>query len=239
VGGVIGQYGFDLANERLIDPTTHDVMSYCRPGWASDYTYLGVMAFRGQAGSMARSQAASTAQPCLVVWGRIENGRAVLEPAFLVNTRPSLPAKAGRHRLRGVNRAGGETFTISFDATPVADDMAGAEHFAFAVPIDPAAAANLSALRLESAVGVAELSAVAESPANLQLSPQVQRIGQNVRLQWGVGSVRMAMVRDAATGEVLAFGRGGSVELPTRASRLDVYLSSGPTSQRIQVPVAP
>jgi hypothetical protein len=239
VGGTIGQYGFDLANERLIPPTTHDFMSYCRPGWSSDYTYLGVMAFREQAGATTRSQAASIVQPCLVVWGRIENGRAVLEPAFLVHTRPLLPTKPGPHRLRGVNRAGGKVFDITFHATPVADDLAGAEHFAFAVPVDPSSAADLSSLRLESAVGLAEVSALTTPSANIQLAPQAQRVGQNVRLQWGVGSVRMAMVRDAATGEVLAFGRGGTVELSTRAARLDVYLSSGPASQRIQVPVAP
>ncbi len=138
-----------------------------------------------------------------------------------------------------MNRAGGQVFDISFDATPVADDIAGAEHFAFAVPIDPAAAADLSALRLETAVGLAELSAAATAPANIQLAPQAQRVGQKVQLQWGVGSTRMVMVRDAATGEVLALGRGGSVELSTRAGRLDVYLSHGPSSQRIQVPVAP
>jgi hypothetical protein len=37
----------------------------------------------------------------------------------------------------------------------------------------------------------------------------------------------MAMVRDATTGEILAFARGGTVVLGTSANELDVTFSDG------------
>lgn len=39
----IGVWGYDIAEPRLLDPGTKDVMSYCFPIWVSDYTYVALM----------------------------------------------------------------------------------------------------------------------------------------------------------------------------------------------------
>lgn len=44
-GALLGSIGFDFRNQTLLDPsTTKDIMSYCDPAWASDYTYRTVFA---------------------------------------------------------------------------------------------------------------------------------------------------------------------------------------------------
>ena len=87
-------------------------------------------------------------QRCLLVWGRIENGRAMLEPAFEVVTRPSMPEKPGPYSVDGLSAGGGRIFSLSFDAAQVADDPRGSRHFAFAMPLGEAAAAAIGTLRL-------------------------------------------------------------------------------------------
>lgn len=240
VGAAIGQYGFDMATSQLIDPITRDLMSYCRPRWVSDYTYVGVMAFRESFQDGLEAHAAeATTQPSLIVWGRIEHGRPVLEPSFLVYTRPSLPARPGPYRIKAVGRDGRQAFGLSFEATPVADGPQGLEHFAFAIPIDSSIAAELQTIRLDGPAGIAELSVLAGARTHVPSPPppQAHRTSAGVLLEWDRGSALVALVRDASTGEVLAVARGGSVEVPTRASELEVYLSNGPSSRLVRIPI--
>ena len=48
-----------------------------------------------------------------------------------------------------------------------------------------------------------------------------------------------ALIRDAATGEILSFGRGGGVEVASRARVVEILLSDGVVSLRRLVQVAP
>ena len=239
VRGTIGVYGFDLANERLIDPGMHDLMSYCHPRWVSDYTYSGVIRFRQdfQRGAAAARAQERAAEPSLIVWGRIEKGRPILEPAFLVNTRPSLPDKPGPYRLEGMSGAGGRLFSLAFEATPVADSPEHDEHFAFAIPLSPSAASDLSLLRLDGPAGAAEIRASAPVRAGPSLPAQALREGSRVQVRWDAASEPMAIVRDASTGEVVAIARGGRVDLATAATSLDLHLSDGLSSRRVTIPI--
>ena len=56
---------------------------------------------------------------------------------------------------------------------------------------------------------------------------------------FSVASRPMVMVRDAQTGEVLSFARGGSVELPGARREVDLVLSDGVKSSVRRVPVTP
>jgi hypothetical protein len=49
----------------------------------------------------------------------------------------------------------------------------------------------------------------------------------------------MVMVRDAETGEVLSFARGGSVEVSSFKREVDLVLSDGVRSRVKRVPVMP
>ncbi|MEZ4457615.1 MAG: hypothetical protein R2882_13870 [Gemmatimonadales bacterium] len=56
------------------------------------------------------------------------------------------------------------------------------------------------------------------------------------RITWDAATYPMAMIRDAATGEVLSFARGGSINLWTTSRRFDVTFSDGVRSlvRRVQ-----
>ena len=123
-------------------------MGYCSNEWISDYTYTGVLNFRAAETRRLAADFAQAMQPCLLVWGRIVNGQPVLEPAFQIVTRPSLPRRGGAYRLEGTAADGSQLFGVSFTPVPVADDPHGDAHFAFAVPLQADRAARLDRVRL-------------------------------------------------------------------------------------------
>jgi hypothetical protein len=237
-GGNIGVFGVDVANQVLKAPSLPDIMGYCANPWISDYTYRAVETFR--ATQQASAMAAAPAQPCLLVWGRIVDGRAVLEPAFTVVTRPRMPDGTGPYSVEGLAAGGARVFGFSFDATAVADDPRGARSFAFAVPLDESRAARLEGLRLAGpGVGaVAESRAVAAfGAARASDSVVARRVAGGVRLHWDAAAYPMIVVRDARTGQVLSFARGGEAEVATGDEELDLVVSDRVRSRAVRVRV--
>ncbi|HKU61534.1 MAG TPA: hypothetical protein VJQ44_09990 [Gemmatimonadales bacterium] len=195
--GQIGVYGYDILAGVLKPPGTPDVMGLCQNPWISDYTWTKVMDFRGSAD-------VESAVPSLLVWGRIENGRAVLEPAFRVVTRPSLPRRGGSYLLEGMTSEGGQAFRLSFDPAYPADQARRAGHFAFAVPLAEATAARLERIRLTG--------------------PGIRPVERSRGVDSG------AMLRDRASGQVLGFTRGKLV-LSADQAGVDVVVSDGIRSE--------
>lgn len=219
-GGEIGVVGYDLANETLKPATSHDLMGYCDDEWISDYTYLGVMNWR-ELEPLRRGMAA-VIQPGLLVWGRIENGRAELEPPLRVTARPSLPTRPGPYRLEGHAEDGARLFGFDFAPAAVADDPAGAKHFAFVVPMRGEAATRLARLDLAGAgVRASRTQASAQAPV-----VDVTRAGPGrLALRWDATKVPMLLVRDPVSGEVLSFARGGAAEVATDGEEVSVTAS--------------
>jgi hypothetical protein len=239
-GGVIGVFGIDMQNEVLKDPATPDIMGYCGDPWISDYTYRNILAFRDTAAAAEARAAFTTAQPCLLIWGKIVDGRAVLEPAFQLLTRPSLPQAPGPYTVEGLTTDGARMFGISFEPAQVADDPRGARRFAFAVPLGPAAAAGLASLRLSGPAGPAAAERTAPPAAARTASAiEARRVAGGVALRWDAAASPMIMVRDPATGEVLSFARGGRAEVVTGKSELDLTVSDRVGSQELRVSARP
>jgi hypothetical protein len=234
VGGSIGRFGFDVRERVLKQPETPDIMGYCGDPWISDYTYRGVLDFRGT--PLARASGGRE-QPSLLVWGRMVKGRAVLEPAFQIVTRPVLPSRPGPYSIEGTASDGSRVFSLSFDAIEVADDAGGARLFAYAVPLDERLAGRLETIRLAGpGVGVAARSA---SPAALRATPaepvSALRSAGGVAVRWDAAAHPMIMVRDVRTGEVLSFARGGSVVVPADGSEVELVMSDGVRSRSTTV----
>ena len=237
IGATLGAYGFDLRSETLIGPSARDLMSYCRPRWVSDYTYLRVMAYRGT--SASRNELViqdKREQLSLVVWGRIVDDRPVLEPAFLLQTRPALPAKPGPYSIEGLDAAGVRLFAVSFTGSPVADAPGDEEHFAFAVPLNQAGGGSLARLVLKGPWGLAELSSSAAVRGVAPAAPEMRRIADKVEVRWDPGAAPMVMVRDASTRQVLALGRGGVLQVPSSGAQLEIHVSHGVSSRRLNAP---
>ena len=245
-GGTIGVYGYDLTTSTLRLPSSFDLMGYCANPWISDYNYVGAMSWRASnpTPDVAGSGADVAPRPTLLVWGRVERGQLILEPAFSVVTRPALPSSGGRYRIEGLARNGQVLFAYSFDGERPADvtDMT-ARQFAFAVPLDNATLNALSSIRL---------SGGGAAPATMQasLAPEAVNAALNtvsavsggsgsVSVKWGASAARMALIRDARTGEILSFARGGSATVRAPGSTLEVLLSDGVRSSARRIVAAP
>jgi len=238
----IGVFGYDLFDGTIKTPQADkDLMSYCRPRWTSDYTYEAVLAFRrgGDNRTGADAPAADAApEPSLLVWGHVGGTGAVLEPAFELTTRPALPVRTGPYTLQGVDAQGGVLFSLPFAGEELAEEDTRKRHFAFALPASLAKLDRLATLRV-TGPGVSVQRSRAARPGTRPLAPRAlgRRSGREVRLEWSRADLLMAMVRDARTGQVLSFARGGAARVETGARELDVTFSDGVRSVRTVVEV--
>ena len=238
-GGQIGIYGFDVAGTGLKSPSSPDIMGYCfQSPWISDYNYLGVRAFRETKAASARL--AGTPQPSLLIWGRIENGRPVLEPSFHIVTRPSLPQRPGPYSLTGTNANGSRLFSLSFDVALAADSPHNGGHFAFTVPLDQLRASQLAAVTLSGPGGTVTQSrnGVGLRMGSAAAPLSARREGPSVVLRWNSSVHPMILVRDPDTGNVLSVARGGNARVWTGKGELDLELSDGVRSQRVRLAIS-
>jgi hypothetical protein len=240
--GSTGGYGYDASTGQLEPPTSGDIMGYCDPKWISSYTYSAVMDYLTTSPMVAGGSSASQAvQPCLLVWGYIQDGQLTLRPAFQVNTRPTLPGRAGPYTIEARADDGSSLFAHSFSPAEVADLPGGHQSFAFAIPLVPARAARLATLRLRGK-GLEIVRSAARPPAAAQSSPgpALKRAAAGrVALRWDHHAYPMVMVRDAETGEIMSLADGGSIELATSKKAVDLVLSDGVRSVVKRVPVSP
>jgi hypothetical protein len=234
--GAIGAYGFDVAAQSIRPPASSDLMGYCSNEWISDYTYAGVLNYRGTHADV-EGAFAQAMQPCLLVWGRIVDGQPVLEPAFQVVTRPSLPAAPGPYSVEGEAADGSSVFRVSFAPDQVADDPAAGAQFAFAVPLQPDRAERLAAMHLvERGRRIASVRAPTGVVAAPAAHVETTRLGGGrVGLRWDASANPMLMVRDPVTGEVLSFARGGRSAVVTDRGELDLQLSTGVRGRSMRV----
>jgi hypothetical protein len=234
-GGTIGVFGYDVAAGVLKQTTSHDLMGYCNNEWISDYTYNAVMQYRSSE-AVTMASLSQAIQPTLVVWGRFENGRPVLEPAFQATTRPSLPRRAGPYRVEARTGDGSTVFALDFSPLEVADDPQGGQHFAFAVPVTPEQTARISHLRLMGAGGMAEISREGDAAANVEVRRSAPG---RVSLRWDPKRAPMVVVRDPRSGQILSFARGGRSEVVTDAAELSVGVSDRVQTREKRVRVTP
>ena len=112
--GSIGSWGYDFATGRVVSPRTPDFMSYCWDSWwVSGYHFTKAFDHRvkdegKKTGPFPRAPAQS-----LLLWGGTgPHGRPHLEPVFIVDALPTLPAAGtGDHELRGLDAVGQELFS--------------------------------------------------------------------------------------------------------------------------------
>jgi hypothetical protein len=230
-GASIGVHGYDVIAGTVKAPAVRDLMSYCDPPWISDYTYRGILNFRATFYPPvgASVQARGISQRGLLVWGRIEQGRLVLEPAIEVDAPPSLPARSGPHRVEAFGPNGESLFSLSFNGERVADTQdPNDQTFAFVVPTSQLRGVDLNRIRF-SALG----RQVEQRGTGGGAAPVAQRTAPGrVRVTWNPASARVAMIRDARSGQVLSFSRNGSVDLRTASDDIEVTLSDGVKSTR-------
>ncbi|MDB4908176.1 MAG: hypothetical protein JWO05_2960 [Gemmatimonadetes bacterium] len=252
-GAQLGGFGYD--GSVLKSPTANtDVMAYCNNQWISDYTYKAIMN-RLLGASDVTSAAEPTVtgaavEPTLLVWGRVVNGAVVLEPSFEVSTRSAMPGARGSYTLHAVGTSGADLYTLSFEPADMGDDVGHGKMFAFAIPLTKFDKTQLAELRVNGPSGQMAKMTVdgtttggtlrSASTALASDDPQVavtRPSAHQAKVTWDATKFPMAMIKDAATGQVLSFARGGTVTLATDASTIDVHASNRVLSKGKRVPL--
>jgi hypothetical protein len=235
-GGIIGVYGYDLWASTQKGKTAYkDVMSYCDPRWISDYTYKKILTFRESSpiGLRKDVQGEAPKEPCLLVWGLRRNGAMILEPSFLIATRPSIPTP-GPYRVEGLDALGhrlwSQDFALMRSTHPTDPTSAG---FCFAVPMSAGLLDRIHALRIvrggeelvrRESTGPLPGQAYRRTPTDVAMS----RFGEEaVDLTWDSSGAPVVMVRDLERDECIGFARNGSVRLSTSSRRLELLFSDG------------
>lgn len=237
-GGTIGVYGYDLTTSTLRGPASFDIMGYCNNPWISDYNYVGAMDYRAASASVDANGIAGSLTPdvtpksSLLVWGRVERGQLVLEPAFSIVARPSVPREVGPYRIEGISRSGRTIFSYSFAGEHPADAQdATARHFAFAIPMDEATQSELATIRVSGGSSAAASLSASVAPSGIAAAVNTADAtavsGATVSVRWNAHAGRMALIRDSRTGQVLSFARGGTAHVKSSGAELDVIVSDG------------
>ena len=233
-GATIGVYGYDILSGTPKSSALRDLMSYCDPSWISDYTYRAILNFRSQFYPPvgAAAQAIGATQRGVLVWGRIEGGRLVLEPALEVDAPASLRTRTGPHRVEGFGPNGETLFSFSFTGDRVADtDNPNDQSFAFVVPMSQLRGVELNRIRL-AALG----RQVEQRGSGGGAVPAAQRTAPGrVRVTWNPSNARLAMIRDARSGQILSFDRRGNVDIRTTSDDIEVTVSDGVKSTRSRI----
>jgi hypothetical protein len=231
-GATIGAFGYDGVSGTLKVPVMRDLMSYCDPSWISDYTYKAILNYRTSYPSKAGAITTSNSERGLLVWGRIEQGRVVLEPGFEVDAPASMPSRGGPHRIEGLGAGGDSLFSMTFAGDRVADSPDGDdETFAFVIPLSQLRGVDLDRLRLSARGRQVELRS-----SGSNATPTATRLANGrVRLTWNGAASRAALIRDSRTGTILSVARGGAVELHTSSDEFDITVSDGVKSLKSRV----
>jgi hypothetical protein len=230
-GGHIGVTGWDpfAASGNLKAAATYtDVMGYCSTQWVSDYTYKGVLAYR-KAHPLGLVLPAATEG--LLVWGHLEGDRMVLNPVIRVKA-PAVAPEPGPFHWEARDAAGRVRLAADFQPAEVADAPGGALRiFSFIVPLGDVAEADLQSVHVlkdgrewARAVRLAPLPLRAGAPED---AAQVTDEREGVALVWDAGKYPLLVIRDAATGEILGFQRGGAGRVRTDRRNLEILACDG------------
>jgi hypothetical protein len=247
-GGTIGVPGWDVfASGNNLKPTTDtDIMGYCSNRWVSDYVYKSVVSFRASSSfdvvTTTGATAASAPKEGLLVWGRVENGNLILEPAFRVPY-TGAAVEAGPYTWEGRDAQGDVLGRVAFRAYEIEDlPYRMVENFAFVLPMDSTAMDALQSVRVlkgtrELAVRQAITAERAKAALNYLRVASVP--GGRAQIDWDSTTAPMVMLRDAKTGEVRGFLRGGSAQVENVPAEMELQLSDGVRSSVVRRSIAP
>ena len=203
-GGTIGTWGYDSRESgRLVDPETHDLLTYCKPRWISDYHATKAVAHRLiEEDSTAERD---TAQSLLLWGGEEKNGDLVLNPAFVVDALPMTSPSAGDHRITGRTEDGRELFSVGFGMTQLSE---GGSSFAFVLPASSWWAGSLATITLYGPDGEVALDGESDLPMAILRDPRTGSVRAMLRDLPELADAEAVAELSARTGMVVRFSRG-------------------------------
>ena len=174
--GVAGAWGWDRRSGRLAPPTVPDLMSYCGRDGVSDYHFANALRWRLHDEAGVGAYYAGPPTRALLLWGGVgTDGAPFLNPAFVVDGRPSLLDGAGAWRIVGEAGDGRVLFSQRFEMAETADGD-GRSSFALALAADSEWADALSRIVLTGPDGSVAMSAGTGPAAALLRDPATGRV---------------------------------------------------------------
>ncbi len=244
--GTIGIPGHDVfswasgttSTAITMDASTGDVMGYCSPAWVSVYTYLAVMTARGTGPVTAQAQAVARTR-VLIVRGHITDDRNIqLEPAFVLDGRPTGPERLGRYRLEGRDAAGRILFTRDFEPAEI-DHAPNTRAFTFAIEATPELESALASVDVRGPSSSARITGTQPIVTNNARVTTATRTGAGVLLPCADPLAAAIAIIDAETGLLLGTARAAAAQIPINAGkRVIVACSDGVRTARF-VAIAP
>ena len=179
-----------FAKGDLISPNSPDLMSYCSPEWISGYHFN--LALRNRLQDDSEQAAALPRLPALLLWGGVDStGTPYLEPAFVVDAPPSVPASGGEYELTGTDSVGAILFSLGLDMLVIPDADERSRSFAFALPVRPEWTGSLARLTLSGPDGTASLVTGTDRPMTIYRDSRTGQVRGMVRGDFAVdGNVR-------------------------------------------------
>ncbi len=174
--GKIGVWGYDFHAEKLVHPTTGDLMSYCGDQWISDYHFTNALRYRLTDEGTGSTESAHRTTESLLLWGGADTeGVPFLEPAFVVDALPALPQSSGGYQLTGRTARDTELFSLSFDMHEMADSDGGSS-FAFVLPVRPGWEDRLDSITLVGPGGSVVLDSTSDLPMAILRNPETGQV---------------------------------------------------------------
>ncbi len=236
--GRIGTYGYRASTSQVYLPSNFDLMSYCSPGWISDYNYRKVADFRARAGALSVASSGTPPGPVLVVSGLVSaQGEVTLRPLLQADATAQPPAP-GAWRLVFLNHSGTLIRTTSFDPTPLSHgEQAG---FAFSLPVTGAEMAQVASVQVIDATGDVAASWSDErvhTQAAAALIRATRYEAGTATITWTPGTFETVLVIDPLSPSVLGSDDTGTMTVLTEASELRILASTGLRSTRFMIQV--
>jgi hypothetical protein len=237
-GGVIGGFGWNAGTNTIVSSSATDIMGYCSNLWVSDYSWSAVMNYRSASASLTSTGSGGIGDG-LLVWGRVVDGRIELEPSFRVRA-PITPAPRGAtHQVELLDANGSSLLAIPLEASVVDHTTPGHEQRQFAVVLPWSATleqrvqqVRVRDVRVPTRAAVQRAEAAWPSAGGARAladdpSAQLDRAARQIRVRWNNPAYRMAMVRDASTGQIMGFVRRQGAVVATGGRNVEVVFSDG------------
>jgi hypothetical protein len=253
-GGTIANYGWNPTTNSVVASTATDFMGYCNTTWTSDWTWSKVMTYRNSSGLTTSAIMAGAAPVStgpvdgLLVWGRIVDGRVILEPAFRVKAPATPTPTLSSYRLQALDADGASLLDLPLEA-PLVDHATAHEErqFAVVVPWSARLETSLASLRVRDTRApmsgavrgsdAAVRARIARTPITLpEPAAAITRAAGREQLRWDATRYPMAMVRDEASGQIVAFLRRTGDTFQARGRAVQLVLSDGVRSTVRRVP---
>ena len=197
--GVIGSWGYDRDENRLVSPYSPDIQSYCGSQWIGEY-HLG-KSLGHRVGAEAEAARGSEVRS-LLLWGGLDAaGDPFLESSFIAEVAPSSPPAGNDYVARGRTEDGDEAFSLTFGMPVVADGEGERTGFVLAVPVTWAG--DLESISLVGRAGSFTLDDDTNQPITILRDPVTGQVRAILRR-----SVEAAMAALGEPGMEVLFSRG-------------------------------